>query len=36
MIEQNRMTMGISCFSEKEDSILMWSHYADNHKGWAF
>ena len=24
---------GISCFSEKPDNILMWSHYADNHKG---
>ena len=26
-------TNGISCFSEKNDSILMWSHYADSHKG---
>lgn len=24
---------GIACFSKKNDSILMWSHYADNHKG---
>lgn len=23
------------CFSERVDSILMWSHYADNHKGFA-
>lgn len=23
----------ISCFSEKKDSILMWSHYASNHTG---
>jgi hypothetical protein len=22
-----------SCFSEKRDSLLMWGHYADNHKG---
>jgi hypothetical protein len=25
--------MGVACFSKKNDSILMWSHYADNHKG---
>jgi len=24
---------GVCCFSEKKDSILLWSHYADNHKG---
>lgn len=23
----------VCCFSTKNDSILMWSHYADNHKG---
>ena len=23
----------ISCFSKRNDSILMWSHYADSHKG---
>jgi len=23
----------ISCFSKKEDSILMWAHYADNNRG---
>jgi hypothetical protein len=23
----------VSCFSERWDSILMWSHYADHHKG---
>ena len=23
----------IICFSEVYDSMLMWSHYADNHKG---
>ncbi len=23
----------VSCFSNKNDSILMWSHYADKHKG---
>lgn len=26
---------GISCFSEKNDEILMWSHYADSHKGFC-
>ena len=24
---------GICCFSEKEDDLLMWSHYTDKHKG---
>lgn len=24
---------GISCFSKKNDSLLMWGHYADAHKG---
>lgn len=24
---------GIACFSESDDSILMWSHYANNHRG---
>lgn len=23
----------VSCFSERNDSILMWSHYADSHRG---
>jgi len=26
----------ICCFSKKDDSILMWSHYADSHKGVCF
>lgn len=25
--------MGVACFSARLDSILMWSHYADGHKG---
>ena len=25
----------LTCFSERVDSILMWSHYADNHKGFC-
>lgn len=27
--------LGIACFSEKVDDILMWSHYADGHKGFC-
>lgn len=27
---------GVCCFSKKCDSILMWSHYADYHKGLCF
>lgn len=26
---------GVSCFSEKADNILMWSHYAGHHKGFC-
>ena len=26
-------SVGVSCFSETRESILMWSHYADEHKG---
>lgn len=32
MVEIKACT-AISCFSEKKDSILMWSHYANNHTG---
>ena len=28
-----RSTMGISCLSESDDSLLMWAHYANNHRG---
>ncbi|MBP3441248.1 MAG: DUF2971 domain-containing protein [Clostridia bacterium] len=28
-----KSTMGISCLSEINDSLLMWAHYANNHKG---
>lgn len=24
---------GVCCFSEKRDNILLWAHYADNHRG---
>jgi hypothetical protein len=26
-------TIGICCFSQRNDSLLMWSHYGDKHKG---
>ena len=29
----DKMGLRASCFSTKNDSILMWSHYADNHRG---
>ena len=35
LIEENR-NMGVLCLSEVCDSILMWSHYAENHKGVCF
>jgi hypothetical protein len=28
-------TAGICCFSRRNDSILMWSHYADKHQGFC-
>ena len=28
-----RKTTGVSCFSESEESLLMWSHYAHHHRG---
>lgn len=28
-----RETMGVTCFSESDDSLLMWAHYAHNHRG---
>jgi len=31
--EDMRCTTGISCFSESDDSLLMWAHYANNHRG---
>lgn len=31
--EHMKMTTGISCLSESYDSLLMWAHYANNHKG---
>ena len=31
--EELRKTTGVSCFSELNDSLLMWAHYANNHRG---
>lgn len=28
-----RETYGVTCFSEKDDSLLMWAHYANNNRG---
>ncbi len=33
--EFTRKDMLLTCFSETVDSILMWSHYADSHKGFC-
>jgi hypothetical protein len=30
-----RANFKVSCFSERSDSILMWGHYADGHKGFC-
>jgi len=35
MNEVLQMKIKICCFSEINDSILMWSHYANNHKGFC-
>lgn len=34
-VQQIRNSVTYACFSEKVDSITMWSHYADYHKGFA-
>lgn len=31
--EETKQTTGISCLSESDSSLLMWAHYANNHKG---
>lgn len=35
LLEQMQDMFHICCFSEIQDSILMWSHYADYHKGFC-
>jgi len=34
-IEQLRKKLGICCFSEKRDNILMWTHYSKQHTGFC-
>lgn len=31
--DELRNTTGVSCLSESENSLLMWAHYANNHRG---
>lgn len=33
LVEKQREKIRISCFAERPDSILMWSHYANFHRG---
>lgn len=33
IVAQANKSLRVTCFSENKDSILMWSHYADQHKG---
>lgn len=35
LIEKDFSQKGVVCFSEQADNILMWSHYADRHKGFC-
>ena len=32
-LDHMKTVIGISCFSESYDSLLMWAHYANNHRG---
>lgn len=32
---RQKSSMGITCLSEVPDSLLMWSHYANNHRGFC-
>jgi Protein of unknown function (DUF2971) len=33
LTKATRDALRVGCFSERRDSILMWSHYADHHRG---
>jgi hypothetical protein len=35
ILKETNDQLRVCCFSEYNDSILMWSHYADNHKGFC-
>lgn len=34
-INNTKQKMGVRCFSETNDNLLMWAHYADSHKGYC-
>lgn len=34
-VEEYKKSFNICCLSEKKDSLLMWSHYANEHKGFC-
>ena len=34
-IKRSSEQTGVSCFAESKDILLMWSHYADHHKGFC-
>lgn len=34
-LSELRNSLGIYCLTEEKESILMWSHYAENHKGFC-
>ena len=34
-IKSNTLNMGILCLSQLDENILMWSHYAEDHKGFC-
>lgn len=34
-VEEQSGSLGVLCLSEVNDDILMWSHYADNHRGFC-
>jgi len=33
LFEKKKQTTFVTCFSEVENNLLLWSHYADKHKG---
>jgi len=35
VIDSINKSFGILCFTEKKDNLLMWSHYANSHKGFV-
>lgn len=35
VLKDNFTKLGVCCFSRKVNSVLMWSHYASNHKGFC-